>query len=124
MALLDATIDAPDRSIRRSCVSDDARPVRNGTWADASDKAYFTDDEARDYEKHYLLDRAAAANIDIPIGLETGADLDTFEPGHVLPNRRTSLIVDPPDGKVPALTVISSRSMILRRLSAPGRPRW
>jgi hypothetical protein len=36
---------------------------------DFADKAVFTEDEAREYEKHYLLDRAAAINIDNPFEL-------------------------------------------------------
>jgi hypothetical protein len=102
-------------SAQKTARTPDGRPDLQGMWLndtatqlerpkDFADTAFFTDDEAREYEKHYLLDRAAAANIDIPFELETGADYDTFEAGHVLPNRRTSLIVDPPDGKVPALT--------------------
>jgi hypothetical protein len=96
------------------------RPDLQGIWLnntatplerlkDFADKAVFTEDEVREYEKHYLLDRAAATNIDNPFELEVGADIDVFEWGHVLPNRRTSLIVDPPDGKVPALTAEARR---------------
>ena len=36
-------------------------------------------------------------------------DIDTYEPGRVLPNLRTSLIVDPPDGRIPALTPDAQR---------------
>ncbi|HEX7797966.1 MAG TPA: hypothetical protein VF456_26570 [Vicinamibacterales bacterium] len=71
---------------------------------DFADRAFFTEAEAREFEKHYLLDRAAAVNIDNPFELEVGADVDVMEPGHVLRNRRTSSIIDPPDGRIPALT--------------------
>jgi hypothetical protein len=64
----------------------------------------FTEEEAHEYEKHYLMDRAIAISIDNPFELEVAADVDVFEPGHVLPSRRTSLVVDPADGKIPALT--------------------
>jgi hypothetical protein len=37
--------------------------------------------------------------------LDVAGDLDTYEPGRLLPGNRTSLITDPPDGRVPALTV-------------------
>ena len=50
------------------------------------------------------MDRAIAISIDNPFELEVAADVDVFEPGHVLPSRRTSLVVDPADGKIPALT--------------------
>jgi hypothetical protein len=81
---------------------------------DFADKAFFTKDEALDYETHYLLDRAAAVNAGKPFELEVGADLDAFDWGHVLPNRRTSLIVDPTDGRVPARTSDAQRLMIER----------
>lgn len=61
-----------------------------------ADRAFFTDAEAREYERHYLEDRVAA--------LEKQVNGEPTEPGRVLPNKRTSLIVDPPNGKVPALT--------------------
>jgi hypothetical protein len=70
---------------------------------------YFTDAEARDYEAHYLLDRAAAVNADDPFELEVAADLDVFESGKVLSDKRTSLVTDPPDGMVPTLTPDASR---------------
>jgi hypothetical protein len=61
-----------------------------------ADRAFFTDAEAREYERHYLKDRAPA--------LERQVNDEPMEPGRVLPNKRTSLIVDPANGKVPALT--------------------
>jgi len=76
-----------------------------------SEKPVFTEDEARTYEKQYLIDRAIATNIDNPFELDVAADIDVFEPGRVLPNRRTSLIVDPGDGKIPALTPEAQKAL-------------
>ena len=103
----------------------DGRPDLQGMWLnntatplqrekDFAEKAFFTEDEALDYETHYLLDRAAAINAGNPFELEVGADVDTFDWGHVLPNRRTSLVVDPADGRVPALTPDAQRLLIER----------
>jgi len=79
----------------------DGRPDLQGMWLnntatplqrdkDFADKAFFTEDEALDYEAHYLMDRAAVINAGKPFELEVGADEDVFDWGHVLPNRRTS----------------------------------
>ena len=39
----------------------------------------------------------------------SAGDLDTYEPGHLLPGRLTAMIVDPPTGLVPALTPEAQR---------------
>src|SRR5665213_1916361 len=67
-------------------------------------RAAFTEAEPKDYESHYLLDRTLAISRNKSFELDAAGDLDTYEPGHVLPGRRTSMIVDPPDGTVPLLT--------------------
>jgi hypothetical protein len=67
--------------------------------AELPDKAFFTEDEAREYETHYLADRVRGLGGDFAFELQVNGDIQ--EPGHVLPNRRTSLIVDPPNGRVP-----------------------
>jgi hypothetical protein len=83
-------------------LNDTATPLERPKDVDAP---FFTADEARAYEQHYQLDRTAALSpVDPVFELQAAGDLDTYEPGHVLPDRRTSLITDPPDGKVPALT--------------------
>ena len=114
-AALLVIVAGPVPSARRTPRTPNGRPDLQGIWLnntatplerlkDFSDRPFFTEKEAREYEKHYLLDRAALANIDNPFELEVGADVDVMEPGRVLRNRRTSLIVDPPDGKIPAPT--------------------
>jgi hypothetical protein len=87
-----------------------------------ADKPYFSEEEALAYEKRYLFERAAAANRETPFELEVGADIDTFEPGRVLRTRRTSLIVDPPDGKVPALTPEARRRLADRTAYLRAHP--
>jgi hypothetical protein len=73
--------------------------------AELAGKAFFTEKEAADYEKR----------------VKAAVDYDTRDPdpekdvnhsynelfrerGGVVPNRRTSLIIDPPDGRLPPLT--------------------
>ena len=84
-------------------LNDTATPLeRLRDWAD---KATLTDAEAREYEKRYQLDRTAALTRDTPeFELDVAGDLDTYVPGRLLPGNRTSLITDPPDGRIPALT--------------------
>jgi hypothetical protein len=72
----------------------------------------LSDDEAREYEKRYQLDRTAALTRDTPeFELDAAGDLDTYEPGRLLPGNRTSLITDPADGRVPPLTPQAQRRL-------------
>jgi len=84
-------------------LNDTATPLeRLRDWAD---KATLTDSEAQEYEKRYQLDRTAALTRDTPeFELDVAGDLDTYVPGRLLPGNRTSIITDPTDGRVPALT--------------------
>jgi hypothetical protein len=94
----------------------DGRPDLQGMWLndtatplerprEFAGKASLTEDEAREYEQRYQLDRTAAASrVDPAFELDVAGDLDTYEPGRLLPGRRTSQITDPADGRVPALT--------------------
>jgi hypothetical protein len=95
-------------------LNDTATPLeRLKDWAG---KATLTDAEAREYEKRYQLDRTAALTRDTPeFELDAAGDLDTYTPGRLLPGNRTSIITDPPDGHVPALTPDA-----LRRLKEQG----
>jgi hypothetical protein len=99
----------------------DQRPDLQGMWLndtatplerprDVAGRATLTDEEARAYEQRYQLDRTAAiAPLDPEFDLKAAADLDTYEPGRLLPGNRTSMITDPPDGRVPALTPTAQR---------------
>ena len=76
-------------------------------------KAVFTEAEAAEYERKTaarIADGSAQARTE---GIQDRAVW--FEPGtKVVPDRRTSLIVDPPDGRVPPLTAEGRRRMAAR----------
>jgi hypothetical protein len=83
-------------------LNDTATPLERPVELAGSE--FFTEEQAREYEKRYQLDRTIAISRDKDFELDAAGDLDTYEPGRVLPGGRTSLITDPADGKVPALT--------------------
>ena len=75
-------------------------------------KRFATDAEAAAWVKSYQLDRtAAASHVDPAFELEVAGDLDTYEPGQLLPGNRTALITDPADGRVPPLTPDAQRRL-------------
>jgi len=97
----------------------DGQPDLQGIWTNATltplqrpaelgDKQYFTEQEATAYERQ----RIEQNDVDRVEGERGAADLARraynnawFERGtNVVKSRRTSLIVDPPDGKVPPFT--------------------
>lgn len=82
--------------------------------ADQGNRTTFTKEEAEAYEKRYQLDRTVAISRDKSFELDAAGDLDTYEPGQVLPGRRNSLIVDPPNGQLPALTADAQRDFTQR----------
>jgi hypothetical protein len=88
-------------------------PDLEGSWTNATlttlqrapelgSKAYFTPEEAAAFERQ----RTQATNADRPLRPgEVGAYNDAFfERGRGVKTRRTSLVVDPPDGRIPAFT--------------------
>jgi len=81
---------------------------------EANGRAAFTEQEALDYQQRYQLDRTLALSRNRSFELDAAADLDTYEPGQLLPGRRTSMIVDPPDGLVPALTPEAQQRLTAR----------
>jgi hypothetical protein len=91
-------------------LNDTATPLeRLKDWAD---RATLTDAEAREYEKRYQLDRTVALSRDTPeFELDVAGDLDTYVPGKLLPGNRTSLVTDPSDGRIPALTAEAQRRL-------------
>src|SRR5262245_39118236 len=91
-------------------LNDTATPLeRLKDWAS---RATLTDAEAREYEKRYQLDRTAALTRDTPeFELDVAGDLDTYVPGRLLPGNRTSIITDPKDGRIPALTAEAQRRL-------------
>jgi hypothetical protein len=111
----------------------DGQPELQGMWSNATitpferpkelvGKEFFTEQEAAAYEKRI----AQEGNRDLR-GRDAEADLKGaynelwFDRGtKVVPTRRTSLVVDPPDGKVPPLTpealkAAAARDVIARR---------
>lgn len=93
----------------------DGRPDLQGLWlndtatplerpAALAGRAAFTPEEASAYERRYQADRTVASSRNKDFELDASAsDLDTYEPGRVLPGGRTSMITDPPTGLVPPL---------------------
>ncbi len=103
-------------SAQRPGRTPDGHPDLQGTWLnntatplerpkEAAGRTSFTDAEARDYVQRYQLDRTAALTRDDPrFELDVAGDLDTYEPGPLLPGNRTAIITEPADGRIPALT--------------------
>lgn len=93
----------------------DGHPDLQGLWlndtatplerpAALAGKATLTPQEAAAYEARYQIDRTVALSRNKAFELDAAAsDLETYEPGTLLPGGRTSMITDPPDGLVPPL---------------------
>ena len=98
----------------------DGHPDLQGIWTNATltplerpaelaNRPYFTEDEAAAYEKKRVQDTDVDKADD---GSRGPADLARraynaafFDRGtHIVKSRRTSLVVDPPDGRIPAFT--------------------
>jgi hypothetical protein len=93
-------------------------PDLQGVWSTATvtplerpkefaDKATLTEQEAADYAKRVT----DARNVDLRRQIGQNSDVTSayndawYDRGtRVIPTRRTSLVVDPPDGRIPALT--------------------
>jgi hypothetical protein len=85
----------------------DGRPDLQGTWdlrtatplerrKEFFGKAFFTPDEAAEFERREAQRIAGTVAVHAPGWLDYGARL--------LPDLRTSLVVDPPEGRIPAMT--------------------
>src|SRR6478672_287743 len=92
----------------------DGHPDLQGLWdyrtatplerpRDLPDKAVFTAQEAADFEKRTAERRDNVVAVHPPAWLDYGSK--------VLADRRTSLIVDPPNGRIPALTAAAKARM-------------
>ena len=95
----------------------DGQPDLQGVWGFATitplerptelaGKQFFTETEAVEYEKGFL-ERNNRDRRDGPADADVSRAYNDFwwdSGNRVVPTRRTSLIVDPPDGKLPALT--------------------
>jgi hypothetical protein len=94
----------------------DGQPDLQGIWNNATltplerprelaGKAFFTEQEAAEYEQRVLKD-VDADRRDGGGATDVNRAYNEFwrDRGRVVPSRRTSLIIDPPDGRVPPLT--------------------
>jgi hypothetical protein len=112
------------------------RPDFQGIWTNATitplerpkelaDKEFFTEKEVAEYEKRVLEEsnkdrRDGSAEADVGRAYnESWWDRGT----KVVPTRRTSIVVDPPDGRIPPLTAeaqkaAAARAAALRRPAA------
>ena len=109
------SLAAPGVRAQGTLRTPDGHPDLQGTWLnntatplerprDLNGRAAFTEGEAKEYEGRYQLDRTVAISRNKSFELDAAGDLDTYEPGQLLPGRRSSMINDPPDGSVPPLT--------------------
>lgn len=113
----------------------DGQPDLQGIWSNATltplerprqleDKQFFTEKEAAEYEKQLLehnnADRRDNENAEADIAL--AYNNFWYDRGtKVVPTRRTSLIVDPPDGRIPPLTLEAQKREAARAEARRGR---
>jgi hypothetical protein len=112
----------------------DGKPDLQGFWtnititplerpADLAGKQFFTPQEATDYEKQTVqrnnADRRDGAGTDADVG-KAYNDFWWDRGTKVVSTLRTSLIIDPPDGKVPALTADAQKRQADARAAARG----
>jgi hypothetical protein len=106
-ALAAQTTREPSPTSRVLPRTPDGRPDLEGVWdyrtatplerpRELGTKAHFTPEEAADFERRTASRRENVQAVHAPRWLDYGA--------RVLPDLRTSLIVDPPDGRIPPLT--------------------
>jgi hypothetical protein len=86
---------------------------------DLTGKAVFTEKEAADYERRVLA-AVNTDNRDANPEIDVGRSYNELfrERGRVVPDRRTSLLIDPPDGRIPALTAAGQKKAKVRTASA------
>lgn len=106
----------------------DGHPLLDGVWSTASltpfqrpaelaTKQSFSDEEARAFEQRRIQERSSTRRDGGKLAdLNRAYNDEFFERGtQVARNRRTSLIVDPPDGRVPELTAQGKAQVAARR---------
>lgn len=113
----------------------DGQPDLQGIWANSTltplerprelgDKQFFTEKEAAEYEKklleHNNADRRDTQNAEADIALAYN-DVWYDRGTTIVPTRRTSLIVDPPDGRIPSLTPEAQKREAARAEASRGR---
>jgi hypothetical protein len=100
----------------------DGQPDLQGFWTNATTtplerpsefagKQVLSEREAAEFQERVLRPSGEG-----PPGLQAGSSIDEFwfERGNVVAGRRSSLVVDPPDGKVPPLTQVSRERTAVR----------
>ena len=105
----------------------DGQPDLQGLWTNATitpferpkdlaGKEFFTEEEAAAYEKRIAANSNRDRRGDTAEADVAGAYNDFwFDRGNkIVPTRRTSLVVDPPDGKVPPLTPEAQKAATVR----------
>ena len=111
-------------------------PDLQGVWSNAivtplerpaafADKPFFTEAEAAEFlkpENIYARFRAVRDDVERTINTEIISESTEAEAKRVGADRRTSLIVDPPDGRLPARTPEARAKAIDSVISRPWRP--
>jgi len=109
----------------------DGRPNFEGTWdnwmaaplerpKEFADKTHFTKQEAADYLSHNI-DRFRAARGEDEFKSNGEIDGLWAGPARLGPSFRTSIIVDPPDGRLPPLTAEAQARLAARAATRQGR---
>ena len=114
----------------------DGQPDLQGIWSNATitpferpkelaGKQFFTEKEAAEYEKQVLQESNKDRRDGAPEEDVARAYNDSWwdRGTKVVPTRRTSMVVDPPDGRVPPLTpeaqkAAAARAQVLQRPAA------
>ncbi len=112
----------------------DGKPDLQGYWtnltitplerpANLANKQFFTPQEAADYEKQTVQRNNADRRDGVGTDADVGKAYNDFwwdRGTKVVSTLRTSLIIDPPDGKVPALTAEAQKRQADARAAARG----
>ena len=112
----------------------DGQPDLQGYWtnpnytplerpAKFAGKEFFTDEESAEFFKaavDYSYEFTFQNSAETPVYDATVYALDRWQIG-ARPNRRTSLIVDPPDGRIPPLTPEAKKRQAERAAARSGR---
>jgi hypothetical protein len=111
----------------------DGHPDLQGYWTSLSftpmerpakynGREFMTDAEMNEFFKEgvqHTYEFTFANSAETPVYDATVYGLGAWQNG-VRPNRRTSLVVDPPDGKIPALTPVAAQARATLRSAAPA----
>ncbi|TDI22917.1 MAG: hypothetical protein E2P06_11255 [Acidobacteria bacterium] len=114
----------------------DGRPDLQGVWdyrtmtplerpTSLADTPFFTPEEAAAYERESVArrnkDRRTEDGLSVQADVAAAYNEFWWDYGKALSDLRTSLIVDPPDGRIPALTPEATAAAAARREARRGR---